>query len=39
MNINEVFDLAIQVEEKLSECYKEIGHLCRDELGQLEGPE
>jgi rubrerythrin len=31
MSISETFDLAIQMEEKMSECYKEIGKLCLDE--------
>jgi len=31
MGIEETFDLAIQLEEKMSECYKQIGKLCRDE--------
>jgi len=30
MNTHEIFDLAIQAEEKLSECYKEISQLCQD---------
>lgn len=28
MSINELFNLAIQVEEKMSECYEKIGQLC-----------
>lgn len=31
MGIEDTFDLAIQLEERMSECYKEIGKLCRDE--------
>jgi rubrerythrin len=31
MAIDETFDLAIQLEEKMSECYKEISRLFRDE--------
>ena len=31
MSISETFDLAIQLEEKMSECYKEISRLCQDE--------
>jgi rubrerythrin len=31
MGIEDTFDLAIQLEEKMSECYKEIGILCQDE--------
>ena len=31
MNINEFFDLVIQVKEKMSECYKEISKLCQNE--------
>lgn len=31
MAIDETFDLAIQLEEKMSECYKEIYKLCQDE--------
>jgi len=31
MAIEESFDLAIQLEEKMSECYKEISRLCQEE--------
>jgi rubrerythrin len=31
MSISETFDLAIQMEEKMSECYREINKLCLDE--------
>ena len=31
MSISETFDLAIQLEEKMSECYKGISRLCQDE--------
>ena len=31
MAIEETFDLGIQLEEKMSECYKEISRLCQEE--------
>jgi len=31
MAIEDTFDLAIKLEEKMSECYKEISRLCQDE--------
>ncbi len=31
MAIEETFDLAIQLEEKMSECYKEISRVCQEE--------
>jgi rubrerythrin len=31
MSVSETFDLAIQLEEKMSECYKAICKLCQDE--------
>ena len=31
MNINEFFDLVIQVKEKMTECYREISKLCQNE--------
>ena len=31
MGLSDTFDLAIQLEEKMSECYKDIGKLCQDE--------
>lgn len=31
MNSNDTFDLAIQVEEKMSECYKELSRFCQNE--------
>jgi rubrerythrin len=31
MNISETFDLAIQMEERMAQCYREINKLCQDE--------
>lgn len=31
MEINEVFDMMVQLEKKMSECYREISQVCHDE--------